>query len=138
MHRWLLAMARTITPMPLMMGHAAIAERAAQRLLDTCAAAPVFGDLAWRALGAISPLLPLRTRSHIHKKPFRDHIDQRVLTTPPHFLDPRAWGSRRAFRAGTSRWWATFASAVNQSEGPLFMSRISMYLSVPFWNNGRI
>jgi len=62
--RWLLAMARMITPMPLMTGHAAIAAGDLQRLSDTCAAAP--GDLAWRALGAIPLLLPWRTRSHIH------------------------------------------------------------------------
>ena len=63
-HRWLVAMARTITPMPLMTGHAAFAAGASQRQPDTCAAAPVTGDLAWCALGTIPPLLPLRTRSH--------------------------------------------------------------------------
>jgi len=56
-HRWLLATVRTITPMPLMTGHAAIAAGGSQRLPDTCAAAPVTGDLAWRTLGAIPPLL---------------------------------------------------------------------------------
>ena len=67
-------MALTITPMPLMTGHAALAARASQRLPDTCVAAPVTGDLAWCALGPKPPLLPLRTRSHIHLKPFQDRI----------------------------------------------------------------
>ena len=82
---WLLAMVLTITPMPLMTWHAEIAAGASQGLPDTCAAAPVTGDLAWRALGAIPSLLPLRIRSHIHLHPFRDHIGQRVLTNPPSF-----------------------------------------------------
>ena len=85
MHLWLLAMVRTITPMPLMTGHAAIPAGASQGLPDTCAAAPVTGDLAWHALGAIPSLLPLRTRSHVHLQPFRDHIGQLVLTNPPSF-----------------------------------------------------
>jgi hypothetical protein len=92
-HLWLLAMARTITPMPLMKGHAAIAAGASQRLPGTCAAAPVNGELAWRALGAIPSLLPLRTRFHIHLQPLGNRIGQRVLTTPPHFLNARPWGS---------------------------------------------
>jgi hypothetical protein len=85
-HWWLLAMTRTITPMPLMTRNAATAVEISQRLPDTCAAAPVFGDLAWRALRAIPPLLPLRTRSHIHLKPFEYHIGQRVLPPPLIFL----------------------------------------------------
>ena len=93
-HRWLLAMARTITLMLLMMGHAALAAGASQRLPDTCAAALLTGDLAWCGLGAIPPLLPLRTRCHSHLHPFGNHIGQRVLTNPPHFLSTRGWGSR--------------------------------------------
>ena len=56
MHRWLPAMARTITPMPLMTRRAAIAAGDSQRLPDTGAAAPVTDDLAWRALRAILDL----------------------------------------------------------------------------------